>query len=113
MLLAVRWAPSSLQYAGETCKDDREIILEAIEREVVFQGLRSMFVGARVADVCSGLRYAGEACKDDHEVVLKAVEKAPASLQYASMACKSNREIALKAVERDGCCLQYAGEALR
>ena len=62
----------SLQYAGEACRNDREIVLEAVRSS---GNCRGAFRRSGLL-----LRYAGEACRDDREIVLQAVRNAEESV---------------------------------
>ncbi|MBF8263256.1 MAG: hypothetical protein HW387_921 [Parachlamydiales bacterium] len=85
----------AFQYASEALKNNREIVLVAVQQNGM------------------ALQYASEALKNNREIVLVAVQQNGRALQYASEALKDNREIVLVAVQQNGAALQYASEALR
>eukprot|EP00971_Amphidinium_carterae_P205706 4082216-Amphidinium_carterae.1 len=81
---------SSLQWAPEAYKRDREVVLAAVTQN----GL--------------ALEWAAEPCVSDHEIVLAAVKQAGCALQWAAGACRQDREIVMAAVAQDGQALRWA-----
>jgi len=83
VLVAVKENGSTLQYASDVLKADREIVLEAIRNS---RG--------------DALEWASNELKGDREIVLEAVSKYGSNLQYASDKLKADPEIALTALEK-------------
>lgn len=98
MLEAVKKDSYSLSAASDRLKDDKDIILAAVNNG----GIHT-------------LSYASERLRDDKEVVLTAVIKNPESLQYASDRLKDSELIVKTAMDRhnERNPLQYASERLR
>ena len=70
-------------YAGPGCKDDRDIVLAAVQQ------------------FGEALEFAGPGLKDDREVVLAAVRERGAALMHAGEICRDNKEIVLAAVQQN------------
>ena len=94
-------AHSSLEYASDSLKADREVVLAAIRGHDFGFG-----------DGEGPLQYADESLGADREVVLEAVMKGGYNLEYASDSLKADREFVLEAI-RNGGFLQYASKELQ
>lgn len=90
-----RHRAAALQFASEELRDDRAVVLTAVE------------------DYGSALEYASEMLRADREVVLAAVENHGSGLKYASERLRANREVVLTAVENNGSALKYASKVLQ
>ncbi len=88
----IRKDPSSLRYASEELRADREIVLAAVSQDG--QG--------------SALEYACKESKSDREIVLAAVSQDGLALEFACKEFKSDREIVLRAVKTLGAALEFA-----
>ena len=77
----------------EACRDDKEIVLEAVRRQ----------------GYC--LRVASKACRGDREIVFQAVRQNGRSLRHASETCRGDKELVLEAVRQHGQSLHFASEA--
>lgn len=95
VLAAVQRNGLALLYAPLALKNDRDIVLIALQRNAL------------------ALRYASLPLKNDINIVLAAVQRNGLAFQYASKALRSDKRVALEAVQRNGLALQYASEALR
>lgn len=112
----------NIQYAGEKCRENRELLLLAQEKNEYYvlqwatETLRSdkEFVHRVLKSnkILSGynLEYVSDELKDDEETVLIAVNYSGAALQYASSRLRSNKDFVLAAVRYDGFALRYADE---
>ena len=95
VLTAVQQNGRSLQYASETLRNDRDVVLAAQEQNGVV------------------LYFASETLRNDRDVVLAAVEQNAYALQFASETLRNDREVVLAAVEQNPYALQFASERLR
>ena len=80
------------QFADESLKSDREIVMTAIKSDGLV------------------LQFAAEEVKADRGIVLNAVRKKyflDSALKYCSDVLKADREIVLTAIQADGFSLQY------
>ena len=95
VMAAVKQDGYALQYADESLKKDREIVLAAVKQN------------------CDALEYADESLKKNKEIVMAAVKQDGRALEYADESLKKNKEIVMAAVKQDGYALQYADESLQ
>ncbi|MBS9775890.1 MAG: DUF4116 domain-containing protein [Fusobacterium sp.] len=86
---------SILEYVSKKLREDKEIIMEAVN----LKG--------------KALKYASDRLKDDKEVVLAAVKQNGSSLEYASERLKDDREIVNLAVKESGFALNYASQRIK
>jgi hypothetical protein len=109
-----------LQYADDTLKADREVVLEAVrefgyalndaddtlkaDREVVLEAVKNDG---------SALQYADDTLKADREVVLEAVKNDCRALLYTNDSLRADREVVLEAVKNYGLALQWASKELK
>jgi len=109
-----------LHAASDELKNDREVVLAAVnnegfalehasdelkdDREVVF---------AALSNHGWALDYASDELKNDREVVLAAVDNDGRALEDASDELKNDREVVIAAVNNKGWVLQYASDELR
>ena len=97
MLEAVKKDGWALQYASDSIKADREVVLEA---------LKESFGNA--------LEYASDTLKADREVVLEAVRSDGWALENASDSFQEDREVVIEAVRSGGgYTLKFASEELQ
>lgn len=96
VLLAVKSNPLALQYSPEEFRDDREVIMAALQ-----------------PDSEEVLSFASERLRSDYSVVMKAVRVDALNLQYASDKLRDNREIVLRAIKTYGGVLEDASERLQ
>ena len=88
-------AGTALQWASENLKGDREIVWNAVSKDV------------------RALQWASEDLKGDREIVLNAVSQHGLALQWASEDLKGDREIVLNAVSQIWRALQWASKDLK
>ena len=96
VLAAVNETSGALLYASDALKNDREIVLAALEKNPP-----------------GALEYASDELKNDREIVLKAVTRQPTALRYASAELKNDREIVRMAIQKDPHCLRFAGGSMK
>ncbi|KAG2373949.1 hypothetical protein C9374_011614 [Naegleria lovaniensis] len=90
MLRVIRKHPSSLEFASEALKNDRQVVLEAVRLDG------------------ENLRHASESLRNDPSIVLNAViYGGPHSLSYASSQLLSNWEFIASVLEQDGMALEF------
>ncbi|KAG2393721.1 hypothetical protein C9374_007252 [Naegleria lovaniensis] len=92
---AVKQNGSTLIHAAEELKKDKEIVLEAVKQNG------------------SALEYAAEELKKDKQFILEAVKQKSSTLIYAAEELKKDKEIVFEAVKQDGTALEYAAEELK
>eukprot|EP00971_Amphidinium_carterae_P112089 2220206-Amphidinium_carterae.1 len=85
---------ATLQFAADSLRGDREIVLAAVQRDGDF------------------LEHTTEALRADREVVLAAVRGEMPSFEYASESLRSDREVVLAAVQRIPSTLIHAADCL-
>ena len=92
VLEAVRTNGTMLQYAADSLKADREVVLEAVKS----------WTPARAPIILNNnaLQYAADSLKADREVVLEAVKKYRSALQYASEELQNDPELKKLAEDR-------------
>jgi hypothetical protein len=78
--------------ASEELKNDREVVLAAVNQ----QG-------------CA-LRYASNEFRNDREIVIAAVNRDGCALWHVSDELKNDREVVIAAVKKDGCAFECASE---
>jgi len=84
---------SLLEYADESLKRDKEIVMEAVK------------------DYGLALGWADNSLKRDKEIVLAAVKQGGYSLEYADESLKRDKEFVLEAVKENGQSLRYADDS--
>ncbi|MEC7030224.1 MAG: DUF4116 domain-containing protein [Pseudomonadota bacterium] len=87
--------PSPLLYATYRLRDDMEIVLTAINQNVI------------------ALRVATTRLQDDEKVVLLAVKIDGRALKYASKRLQDDKKVVLLAVKTDGRAVEYASKRLQ
>jgi hypothetical protein len=115
------FARSVLDCAGEDVRNDRDVVLQALEvnaRAFRFasqnlQRDREIALKAICRQVGKILALASETLRSDREVVLEAVRIYGPALQFASETWRSDREVVLQAVRCDGFSLQFASVDLK
>jgi len=111
---------SALEYADDSLKADREVVLEAVrqsgraldhaadvlkeDRELVMEAVRQDG---------KALRFAADPLKADRELVLEAVRQDGLALHHAAYPLTEDRELVLEAVRQNGKALEWAAEPLR
>ena len=90
VLAAVRICGSALEFASELCKDDKEIVLCAVQHWMPPQ-----FGGA--------IQFASERCKSDEEIVLAAVRHSPPAFTHTSVRTNASLETACSGDVRAVC----------
>ena len=112
MIEAVKIDGSLLQYADDSLKKDKEVVLAAV----------SSLSSNHEDSFEIYLEYADDSLKKDREVVLMAVKHNCSSLEYASKNLQADREIVLAAVKFEaksgpvyqrGFMLEYASDDLK
>lgn len=88
-----------LKFASEELKDDKQIVMKAIDN------YKNSYQ--------SGLEYASKRLKNDSEVVLKAVKKSASAFDYASEQLKDDETIVLAAIEHGHEYFDYASIRLK
>lgn len=108
-----------LEFASDELRDDKEVVLEAVEKDGCSLRLASErlkddkeFLMSLVKKNGFSLYYASDRLKDDKEVVLEAI-KSGFSLYYASDRMKDDEEVVIEAVKKDCHSLRYASERLQ
>jgi len=91
---AIAISPTSLEYASDEYKNDKDILMTAIKSEPL------------------ALLYASDKLKNDKELVLEAVKGDGNSLQYASETLRNDKEIVLIALKDTIYASGYIGESL-
>ena len=94
-LLIVESDGFALEYVSNEFKNNREVVLAAVNRN------------------SEALKFASHELRADPEVVMAAVKENGYSLAYASAELRADRDIVIAAVERDGYALEYASDALK
>lgn len=103
MTLAVQGTPELIEYASENLKDDKELVINAINscpiEDCINDGL--------------GIRFISERLKNDKDIILSAVKKDGLELEYSSPDLKDDKEVVLAAVNECGGSLEYASDRLK
>ena len=92
-----------LKFASKRLRDDKEVVLKAVEYKSFF----------------TSLKYASKRLRDDKEIVLKAVDNYPSNIRFASERLRADKEIVLIAIDDltgdgfYGCNIQFASMELR
>ena len=81
----------SIQYASKRLKDDKDVVLAAVNKKDIH-----------------ALQYASKRLKDDKDVILAAVTKNGLALSYASKRLKDDYDVVKKAIARDPSLIKYA-----
>ncbi len=81
----------SIQYASKRLKDDKDVVLAAVNKKDIH-----------------ALQYASKRLKDDKDVILAAVTKNGVALSYASKRLKDDYDVVLRAIARDPSLIKYA-----
>lgn len=114
---AVRNLGFSLEGVSVSLKNDREIVLAALQREhAILQEIsvnRNRHILSALVKNGGPLQYASEDLKNDHEMVLIAVRLNGYALRHASESLKNNIEIASAAVKQNKRAIEYVPEAIR
>lgn len=76
-------------------KNDREIVLKAIQKDGLL------------------IRFASKKLKNDKEIVLEAVKQNGLALKFVSRKLRNNKDIVLDAIEQNGSALKFASKKLR
>jgi hypothetical protein len=95
LLAAINIDSNSLNFASDRLRNDKNIVLKAVSQDG------------------SSLEYASEELRNDREVVFAAVSNFGNSLRDASVSLRNEKDIVLKAVSKNGKTLEYASEELR
>jgi hypothetical protein len=110
----------ALHHASVTLKNDKEVVLVAVQRDVGALHHASVtlkndkeVVLAAVQQGGNALMFASGDLKNDKEVVLAAVQQDGNALEYASVTLKNDKEVVVAAVQQDGNALEYASDDLR
>ena len=85
-----RFRDNSLKYASTRLRNDREVVLAAVKQNGY------------------ALRHASNDLRQDREIVLAAIEDTPEALRFASKELREDREIVMAAVKKDGFALRLA-----
>lgn len=85
----------SLSDASSEVRGNKEIILEAVQKD------------------WRALQYASNALKANKEVVLAAVRHASKAILFACNSLKGDKQVVLECVQQDGNCLRFASDELR
>ena len=100
-LSAVNADPQSLRYVSKHLRNNREIVMAAVNGRI------SIPLGISI------LKYASDDLRNDPKVVLAAVKKDPFELRYASSELRNDRDLVSKAVRAHGSALWFASSELR
>ena len=96
LIESIKERPFGLVSLSDELKNDREIVLAAINK-----------------DVYSLDNYASDELRNDREMVLAAVNKDGAYLRYVSDEFKNDREIVTAAISKEPSAIKYASEKLQ
>lgn len=96
-LLAVQSMPTSLKYVSNNLKDDKDVVLAAINTE----------------DSEGVLEYASSRLRDDYDLVYKAVSVDALNLEFASDRLRDDKTIVMAALKKFGGVLEDASERLQ
>jgi CxxC motif-containing protein len=106
--------PTKIQYASDSLKNNREIVMAAVEKDNGTLQHASMTLQKEIIEADpSKLQYASEYIQDDRGVVLHAVKQDGMVLQFASKAFQDDRGVVLYAVKQSGCALSFANKTLK
>lgn len=112
---SIRYSPVMLRNAGESCRKNKELFLEAVAQdgkllEYADQSLKRDrdVVLAAVRRYGYALKYADETLKRDKTIVLEAVNSSGDALKFASAELRSDKEIVMAAVRQNGRSLEAA-----
>eukprot|EP00971_Amphidinium_carterae_P258332 5127435-Amphidinium_carterae.1 len=84
----------ALAWAADSCKGDREIVLQAVSRNP------------------KALQWAARSCRVDRDIVGVAVSRDGSALEWAGECCRNDPEIALSAVLQNDCAILWVGDDL-
>jgi hypothetical protein len=87
-----------LEYVSEKFKDDKQIVITAIEK---------------MGDYSHQINFASDRLKNDREVALLAVSKCGSDLEFVSSYLNNDKEVVLVAVNKDGEALKFASDELK
>ena len=113
---------SILEFVSNEIKDDKEIILAAINKynngtliQFASENLRNdkELIEYAVSKTAFAFRYASEEIQKDRLLALKAVSGSGYLLKYLSDDYKRDREIVLAAVKFNGCALKYVHDDIK
>lgn len=114
--------PSELQYASDSVKEDRHVMIQALRLSstcmyYVSEKLwddREFMKGAMAVDgLLIGASMVPQKWRADVEIVMYACESHGYALKHASKEIKNNRSVVLAAVNQRGTALMYASKELR
>jgi len=105
-----------LEHAPDELKNDKRIVLQALEQDS--SCLRYASDNLRndkqlVLQNLQAFRYVSNELKNDREIVWKAVNQNYMALHYASDELKNDREIVLEAINQSGMAISYASDELQ
>eukprot|EP01064_Diplonema_japonicum_P023667 TRINITY_DN3407_c0_g1_i3.p1 TRINITY_DN3407_c0_g1~~TRINITY_DN3407_c0_g1_i3.p1 ORF type:complete len:779 (+),score=244.32 TRINITY_DN3407_c0_g1_i3:60-2339(+) len=110
----------ALQFAPESFRTDREVVLGAVGTcGLALQFASSALQGDKkvvtlaVENDGLALQFASEELRKDRSVVLSAVKNNGLALQFASEELRKDHSVVLSAVKNNGLALQFASEELR
>ena len=110
----------ALEYAGETARNDKEIVMEAVKQDwlaLYYAGEKARndkdIIMEAVKQDWMALYYAGEKARNDKDIVMEAVKQDWRALEDAGEKARNDKDIVMEAVRQNSWVLRYAGEKAR
>ena len=117
--LAIQECPRAIEFAGDSAKSNKQIVVDAVRRYP--------WAVVHVSGVCRGdedieraaiyggcqLRLLTSTGRNNKEFVMIAVQRNPWELEFAGDECKRNKDIVIAAVRQCGDTIIYADESCK